>query len=159
MDNSLTIHKCDHQGNDVFRYQAQCIHSNKQRMIVQASFVSHKDYDIFGLQLKNGDKCIEAFYFEKWYNIFEIYDGESNDIRGWYCNITKPIVIKDSHLYYYDLALDIIAFPNGRKIVVDEDEFIELSLTKEVRFKAQEALKELHILLEKEIPLCYSSKE
>ncbi|BBM82318.1 DUF402 domain-containing protein [Candidatus Uabimicrobium amorphum] len=155
MENKLTVHKCDYQGNDVFAYPATILRHNEEKMVVRANFTSHKDYNIAGLELKNGDKCLEVFYFHRWFNIFEVYAGESDQIRGWYCNITKPAIYKENHLYYYDLALDVISFSDGRQVIVDEDQFMELPLDDETRQKAKNELQDLCQLLKKEVPLRY----
>ena len=105
MENNLTVHKCDHKGNDVFAYPATILQHDEQKMVIRASFTSHKDYNIAGLELKNGDKCIEVFYFHRWFNIFEVYAGKSEQIRGWYCNITKPAIYQENHLYYSDFSI------------------------------------------------------
>lgn len=155
MENNLTVHKCDHKGNDVFAYPATILQHDEQKMVIRASFTSHKDYNIAGLELKNGDKCIEVFYFHRWFNIFEVYAGKSEQIRGWYCNITKPAIYQDNHLYYSDLALDVIAFHDGRQVVVDEEQFMQLPLDESTRHKAKSELQQLRQLLKTEVPLRY----
>lgn len=155
MENNLTVHKCDHKGNDVFAYPATILQHDEQKIVIRASFTSHKDYNIAGLELKNGDKCIEVFYFHRWFNIFEVYAGKSEQIRGWYCNITKPAIYQDNHLYYSDLALDVIAFHDGRQVVVDEEQFMQLPLDEPTRHKAKSELQQLRQLLKTEVPLRY----
>ena len=155
MENTLTVHKCDYKGNDVFAYPATILRRDEQKIVIRASFISHKDYNIAGLELKNGDKCIEVFYFHRWFNIFEVYAGESEQIRGWYCNITKPTIYQDNHLYYSDLALDVIAFRDGRQVIVDEEQFMQLPLDNTTRQKARSELQELCQLLKTEVPLRY----
>ena len=140
MSSTITIHKCNYSGEEVFQYPAQILQTTSEKIVVHAIFTSHKDYNIEGLELKKGDKCIEVFYFKKWFNIIEVYAGNSNNLRGWYCNIAKPATIEGDHLYYNDLALDIIRLANGQQTVVDQDEFAQLSLEPQTRKNAQNAL-------------------
>jgi predicted RNA-binding protein associated with RNAse of E/G family len=46
-------------------------------------------------------------------------------------------------LFFNDLALDLLVFPDGRQIVLDEDEFYSLSLAPQVRQRALTTLGEL----------------
>jgi hypothetical protein len=48
------------------------------------------------------------------------------------------------------LALDLLVFPDGRQMVLDEDEFAELSISAEKRAKARAALAELRTLFSKD---------
>ena len=47
---------------------------------------------------------METFYSDRWYNIFEIYDRDDDQFKGWYCNIGKPAMIEDDFVSYVDLA-------------------------------------------------------
>ena len=47
---------------------------------------------------------------------------------------------------YVDLALDLLVYPDGRQLVLDEDEFQALSLDTATHVKAQAALNELQRL-------------
>ncbi|WP_322509582.1 DUF402 domain-containing protein, partial [Anaerolinea sp.] len=82
-----------------------------------------------------------------WYNIFQIHDGKSEAIKGWYCNVCLPPEIVDGEIRYVDLALDLLVYPNGRQQVLDEDEFAELNLSEEVKKQASQALEDLKQLV------------
>ena len=49
-------------------------------------------------------------------------------------------------LSYIDLSLDLLVFPDGRQVVLDEDEFAELEIEDEVRNQARLALQELQAI-------------
>jgi len=59
--------------------------------------------------------------------IVEEVGSEAGDLKGWYCNITKPAVVTEDELTFVDLALDLWVWPDMRYLVLDEDEFDELA--------------------------------
>jgi hypothetical protein len=101
-----------------------------------------------GINLVNGDRFIETYYFDRWYNIFEIHDLETDRLKGWYCNVNYPAEGVNGRVSYVDLALDLLVYPDGRLLVLDEDEFDELTLSESNKQKAREALKELMSIFE-----------
>jgi hypothetical protein len=95
------------------------------------------------MRLRRGDRFVESFYTDRWYNVFAVYDVETATFKGWYCNIARPAAIAPGGLTCEDLALDLLVFPDGRSIVLDVDEFEALSLTGEEQQHALSALEEL----------------
>jgi protein associated with RNAse G/E len=94
--------------------------------------------------LRRGDRFLETFYTDRWYNIFEIHDRDDDRLKGWYCNIGFPAVIEaDDRISYIDLALDLWVTPDGRQSVLDEDEFSALAIDVETRSKALAVLDDL----------------
>jgi hypothetical protein len=97
-----------------------------------------------GIQLKRADRFVELFYTDRWYNIFEIHDRDTDALKGWYCNISQPAVFEsDEVLSFIDLALDLWVTPDGNQIILDEDEFKDLNLDESTRNKALETTLEL----------------
>jgi hypothetical protein len=96
-----------------------------------------------GLLLRRGDRFVETYYFNRWYNIYAIYSRSDGSLSGWYCNITRPAELVGDQLSYIDLALDLIVFPDGKQVVLDEDEFAALPLSPDERRTANRALAEL----------------
>ncbi len=142
---SLTVIKLNTHLQETWRYQALVRQRLADRIVVEAYF-DHEDRLLHGMPLCRGDRFVETYFPERWYNIFEIHSRENDQLRGWYCNISKPAVIGDDHLAYVDLALDLLVFPDGRQIVLDEDEFAALNLTPSEREAALAALEELQKL-------------
>ena len=87
--------------------------------------------------------------FDKWYNIYEIYDRDSDLLKAWYCNVTRPVCMHDLMISYDDLALDLLVFPDARQLLLDEDEFLALNLAKPDRISARAGLKELQNIFKK----------
>jgi len=88
-------------------------------------FFSRLRRDLGYVVLERGDLFLEWYYFGRWYNIFQIY-STTGQLKGWYCNVGMPPQLVDDELHYVDLALDVFVFPDGRHLVLDEDEFAVL---------------------------------
>jgi protein associated with RNAse G/E len=65
----------------------------------------------------------------RWYNIFQI-SAPDGTLKGWYANVGLPAELRPEtgELQYVDLALDVWMEPDGRFVVLDQDEFDALLL-------------------------------
>lgn len=138
----MWIVKCDHLGQEVLRYQGELLRQEADALLVQATFANStrdKGYVIF----RQGDTFMEWHFTARWYNIFELYDALDGAFKGWYCNITRPARLKADEIHADDLALDLFAYPDGRTLVLDEDEFAALGLSSQEQAQAWAALAEL----------------
>ena len=117
--------------------------SREENAITLEALFNRDDMPFMDIMLKRNDRFVETFYSDRWYNIFEIYDRDDNQFKGWYCNIGKPAIIEDDFVSYVDLALDLWVSANGKQTVLDEDELEELNLDDELKQKVYDGLKEL----------------
>ena len=116
---------------------------SENAVILEALF-NLDDMPFMGIVLKRADRFVELFYTDRWYNIFEIHDRDTDALKGWYCNISQPAVFEsDEVLSFIDLALDLWVTPDGNQIILDEDEFKDLNLDESTRNKALETTLEL----------------
>jgi uncharacterized protein len=141
----ITVIKQDLEGCETWRYTGKTLERGENFIILEAEF-NRADTPFHDIILKQGDRFVERFYTDRWYNIFEIHDREDDQLKGWYSNIGYPAIIEDEQVSYIDLALDLLVYPDGRQQVLDEDEFEEMPLTAEARRKARAALEELQEL-------------
>jgi hypothetical protein len=141
--------KLDHQGCEVTRYPGEVLLHTEEKIVLETHFMG-EDIDIGGIVLHVGVSFHESFYFRRWYNIFEIYEGDTDKIKGWYCNVSYPVEMKGEEVYYRDLALDLLVFPDGKQVVLDEDEFEDLQIPEADKDKAMAALRELQEKFKKE---------
>lgn len=154
MSETITVHKLDDRGREVWRYSGTVIRKDDSSVVLLAYF-DRDDVEFHGLQIRRGDRFIETFYRDRWYNIFAIYDTDDNRLKGWYCNITRPANIEAEHVYAEDLALDLIVLPNGSMHVLDEDEFAQLELRPDEHANALDTLHHLQALAsERKAPFC-----
>jgi len=138
----ITIIKQNLLGEETWRYHGKVIDRGRNYLVVEA-FFDRQDMEFHGMWLREGDRFVETYYFDRWYNIFEIHDHLDDKLKGWYCNISKPAIEIEGSLVYKDLALDLLVFPDGGQIVLDEDEFEPLALSLTERNTALAALAEL----------------
>jgi predicted RNA-binding protein associated with RNAse of E/G family len=142
MTSSVTVHKLNENGQEVWRYRGEVLERTYNSITLRAHF-DHDDLDLHQLQIRRGDRFIETFYSDRWYNIFAIYDVDDDHHKGWYCNIARPARLEPQDVYADDLALDLIVTPEREFAVLDEDEFEALEISPEDRRQALDTLGEL----------------
>jgi hypothetical protein len=152
LKNPVTIIKNDHNGNEVWRYPGEVLIKTDHGLIAEA-FFNRSDFEFNGLLLKENDRFLELYLYDKWFNIYEIFDRDTSILKAWYCNITRPVRLEADNLYYDDLALDLLVFPDGHRIVLDEDEFLQMGLSEGENQRARAGLKELEGLFDQNSPL------
>ena len=139
----ITVIKRNANGAETFRYSGVILRQEPGLVVLEARF-NRSDLSFMGTLLKHGDRFVETFYTDRWYNIFEIHDLDDDRIKGWYCNVGYPAVLEaDDRLSYVDLALDLWVAPDGSQTVLDEDEFDALELEGETRRQAWAGLEGL----------------
>jgi uncharacterized protein len=144
MSDKVTIIKLDGSGEEAWRWQADVLQHTSTALLAEARFDYKEDVITFhGITLRKGDPFIEFYSTRHNYNIFEMHGQEENQLKGWYCNITRPAIITPNIVTFEDLALDLLVLPDGRQIVLDEDEFAELNLSPTEAQTAVDALQEL----------------
>lgn len=141
-DQTITVLKLNLQKEVTWQYSGKICRKTKNEIVIEA-FFDREDMSMQGMSLLRGDRFVETYYTDRWYNIFEIHEREKDALRGCYCNISYPAKLEGSVLFYVDLALDLIVTPNGQQIVIDEEEFIALPISDDYRRRAKEALAEL----------------
>ena len=139
MRTPITVHKLDETGHEVWRYNGVVINRTATSLTLEARF-DRQDLEFKGVLLRRGDRFVETYYSDRWYNVFAIYDVDDDHHKCWYCNIARPARIEANHIYAEDLALDLIVTSDGEQIVVDEEEFALLEISPEERQRALETL-------------------
>jgi uncharacterized protein len=137
--NNIIVEKHDHLGEPVVRYEGEILQRTEYSVCLRAIF-SRPESDLGFVSFQSGDVFIEWFYTDRWYNIFQVHEGESGRIKGWYCNVTRPAYIAHDIIVSDDLAIDIFVFPNGNIVLLDEEEFSKLDLPTDERLEALRAI-------------------
>jgi len=143
MDRVVVI-KRDIKNNETWRYTGTVLAQEDHYITVEAYF-NRPDMLFQGIYLRQGDRFVETFFTDRWFNVFAIHDYQTGQFKGLYCNISYPAIINNSEVSYIDLALDVLVFPDGRQLVLDQDEFDELPITQKVKDTAEAALREVMI--------------
>jgi len=139
MTDLFTVHKRDHTGREVWHYPARALARDAHSIRLEA-FFNRDDMELGYAVFKRGDRFVETFYSDRWYNVFAVYDRDEGTLKGWYCNVCRPAIITDAGVWCDDLALDVWVSPAGAVTVLDEDEFAALELGDGERAAAREAL-------------------
>ena len=142
----ILVRKLDIHRQETWRYTGRILRRWPNAILLEA-FFNRADLPFHGILLGRGDRFVEKFYADRWYNIFEIHDRADDRLKGWYCNITLPAELKEDQVAYVDLALDLLVYPDGSQLVLDEDEFADLVLDAPTRKKALAALADLQRLV------------
>jgi len=129
-------------GQETYRYTGRVLEQHADRIVLEAEF-DREDTHRQGLVLRRGDRFVETYFTNRWYNVFAVYDRDENRLKAWYCNIGHPAEIGEGVVSYIDLALDLVVYPDGRQLVLDEDEFAALALPSDEEQQARLALQEL----------------
>ena len=143
----ITIIKLNPEREEKIRYEGEIIAQTLQSVVIEA-YWTMAERDLGYTRFEPGDRFIEHYYTQRWFNIFEISapDGER---KGWYCNIAEPAHIFKSHIEQIDLYLDVWISATGQPLILDEDEFqAATELSEHQRKKAQEGLHTLLHMLE-----------
>jgi predicted RNA-binding protein associated with RNAse of E/G family len=150
MDDQIVVEKLDLAGNTSLSYRGRVVAREETAVVLEAPYTFARR-ELGYVTLEPGDRFVEHFYTDRWYNVFVIYDGQTGALKGWYCNVTRPAEIAAAPegglvVRAVDLALDFFVQPSGKEFVLDEDEFAALSLAPGEAAAALSALDELRRL-------------
>jgi len=157
MSETVIVVKQDTAGRDVWQYHGEVLRRTARGLLLQAYF-DREDFLFHGVWLCKGDRFVEAYFTHRWYNIFEIHHREGDALKGWYCNITRPARLLNGRVEYVDLALDVLVYPDGSSLLLDEDEFAALPLGEEDRRRALGAVRALRRWFAKHQPFNLSEQ-
>jgi hypothetical protein len=138
----ITIIKRNHLGEEVISYKGKVLQRSADEILIEAAF-SLDHAVLIDIPLNRGDRFLETYFSKHWYNIYEIRDCADNSLKGWYCNVSYPAEIGEGLISFSDLVLDLVVYPDGRQVVLDEDEFQALGLDPSVQAQARTGLAEL----------------
>ncbi len=148
MGTKITVIKLNPQNQETWRYQGSVLVNRGNQIIIEAYF-DRDDRVFHGMLLGKGDRFVELYIRDEWFNIFEIHDRLDDHLKAWYCNVTLPAEFDRDTIRYTDLALDLLVFPDGRQLVLDENEFDELTIEQHIRQAARLSLRKLQQLFSK----------
>ena len=147
----IKVQKKNPAGKVTYEYEGELLIHEGSEIKLEALF-DRVDMPFQDVVFKTGDRFVEYYYTDRWYNIFAIHDREDDTVKGWYCNIGKPALIEDGIVSYVDLALDLWVSAAGVQTVLDEDEFEALNLDDELKNGALTGLEELKQLFDTKKP-------
>lgn len=125
-ESTYSVVKHAPDGRELARYPGTPIPSRSGWVAVRSEW-NHGEYDPGYLHFRNGDYLDEYFALSRPYNAFALF-RESGEFQGWYCNVTQPTHVSGGEIHWHDLYVDVIVYPDGRTLVLDEDELAESEL-------------------------------
>lgn len=123
----VEIVKISPKGKPPVRYTGTLIESPEGWVAARADWV-HGEMDLGYMAFMPGDYLDEYFALDAPYNAMALYRGGDDSLVAWYCNVTHPTVIENGEIHWHDLFIDVIVYPDGRILVLDEDELEESGL-------------------------------
>jgi uncharacterized protein len=120
---TLHVRKLRPDGSQAYAWDGTVLRCDESGIVLRAQF----NVDLVDLgftTFRRGDEFIEFYYFDRWYNVFQV-SSPDGVLKGWYANVGLPaeLEIDAGELHYVDLALDVWVDPNGEFAVLDQDEF------------------------------------
>ncbi len=137
---TITVFKQNHLGEPIFSWKGELIAETAFCRLVRAFFSGADAVAVDKVTFNKGDLMLERYFNDRWYNIFEVHHGETDQVKCWYINLCMPAQFSTDNITWQDLALDLVVYPNGEYRLLDEDEFEELTLAPEVRTRCQETV-------------------
>ncbi len=98
---SVKVQKKNPAGVVTYEYEGVMLSRDHHSIVLEALF-DRADMPFMDVVFKTGDRFVESYFTDRWYNIFAIHDREDGKVKGWYCNVGKPAVIEDGVVSYVD---------------------------------------------------------
>ncbi|MFI6724004.1 DUF402 domain-containing protein [Streptomyces sp. R-74717] len=115
-------------GRTKIRYPADVIRDDGTRVTVRAPWAAPGVRDFGFVRFEPGDVFTEHYWRDRWFAVKEVRTG-AGELKGWYCDITRPAALRDTELLVEDLDLDLWVSADGSSVLrLDEDEFEESGL-------------------------------
>ena len=140
---TITVFKQNHLGEPVFSWEGELIAESPTCRLVQAYFSGADSVAVDKVNFIKGDLMMEQYYTDRWYNVFEVRQGSSDQVKCWYINLSSPALFTVESITWQDLALDLVVYPDGEYRLLDEDEFDALLLPLGIRNRCLETVKEI----------------
>lgn len=136
-------------GREKARYPATVVADDGVRATVTAPWSLPHTRDFGFVRFEPGDVFTERYWRDRWFSVKEVRDPRGG-LKGWYCDITRPVVVSGAELMSEDLDLDLWVPPGGGPVQrLDEDEFAAGGLAgrdPDAAVRAWRALEELEEL-------------
>src|SRR5260370_17759698 len=112
----ITVIKLNPLGEAKVRYQGEVAEHLAHGLIIQASW-QQSARDLGYTRFEPGDRFIEYYYTDRWFNIFDISTAGGTR-KGWYCNITVPARIYPDHIEHVRPPLIVSVGPHPSPLIL-----------------------------------------
>ncbi|MFF5335744.1 DUF402 domain-containing protein [Streptomyces sp. NPDC013181] len=130
-------------GRTKIRYPAVPVADDGVRVTVRAPWAAPGVRDFGFVRFEPGDVFTEHYWRDAWFAVKEVRTG-AGALKGWYCDVTRPAVLRDGELLVEDLDLDLwVSADRSTVLRLDEDEFAASGLAGRDPEAARAALRAL----------------
>jgi signal transduction histidine kinase len=124
-------------------YPAEVVSDDGTHIVVQGAWVEEAARDLGFVRFEPGDMFTEHYWRDRWYSVKEVR-GNDAVLKGWYCDVARPVRVADGVLISEDLDLDLWVSADRRTILrLDEDDFVASGLESTDHIAAAEARRAL----------------
>jgi hypothetical protein len=124
-------------------YEAVVAFDDGTHVIVRGTWSEEAARDLGFVRFEPGDVFTEHYWRDRWYSIKEVRDA-GGLLKGWYCDVARPVRVREGMLESEDLDLDLWVSADGRTILrLDEDDFTASDLATRDPVAAAEARRAL----------------
>jgi hypothetical protein len=136
------------EGGARVEYDMVVIADDGEHLVLRGPWAEAEPRNLGFTTFEAGDVFTEHYWRYRWYSIKEVRDRQDR-LKGWYCDVARPVRVERGLVLSEDLILDLWASPDGTILRLDEEEFDSSSLRRtdpEVTTRALEAMAELERL-------------
>jgi hypothetical protein len=120
----IEIVKLRPNGSEAIRYPGEVISAPNGWIAARAPW-GQRRVDLGYLVFEPNDIFLEFFSTTEPLNVFAVFTA-NGILKGWYCNVTRPSWVRDDAVYWHDLYIDVVAYPDRADVrVLDEDELAD----------------------------------
>lgn len=135
-------------GTPNVEYPAVVLRDDGTHLVVEGPWAEAEPRDLGFVRFEPGDVFTEHYWRDRWYSIKEVRDRRGV-LKGWYCDIARPVTVERGLVVSEDLVLDLWRSPDGTIVRLDEDEFNASGLDEADPAAAKQARRALDVLAER----------
>jgi len=118
---TVSVQKRDWRGRARYAWEGTVLSQDASCLVILAPWNGPGEPIVGDLQFVRGDRFVEYYYIDTGLAIWQV-ERSSGEIKGWYCNISRPIQIDGNMISFDDLLLDVVVHADGRYAVLDRGE-------------------------------------
>jgi len=109
-------------------YPAVVIDDDGNHVVVRGPWAEQGSRDLGFVVFEPGDVFTEHYWRDRWYSIKEVRSAQGA-LKGWYCDVARPVRLAGSIVVSEDLALDLWVSADLQTVIrLDEEEFMASGL-------------------------------
>jgi predicted RNA-binding protein associated with RNAse of E/G family len=104
-------------------YPVEVLDDDGNHIVVRGPWAEAASRNLGFAIFEPGDVFTEHYWRDRWYSVKEVRD-RAGRLKGWYCDVARPVRVEDGVIRSEDLFLDLWASADGATVLrLDEDDF------------------------------------